>query len=255
MDLNLWIPKIVDELILTFGIFLVVIVIEQFWGAKLKIDLNFFINILGAIVLITIGSSLVFYAQSFLPFSMIKKSVISNKYLHAFSFIFLYDFCYYFFHRLQHKWKPLWMIHKFHHTDSNMNVLTSHRTHFLERAIQVVIIVFPLYFILGYNIESLRLIFYFTLFFLFYSHINIQIPHYGLTKVFVGPSVHRVHHSKDKKEYNSNFAQIFPLFDILFGTFHLPPKKKIITGIASSKSPKSQIKTMLWPILGKNTDK
>jgi uncharacterized membrane protein YvlD (DUF360 family) len=54
MDLNLWIPKIVDELILTFGIFLVVIVIEQFWGAKLKIDLNFFINILGASVLCSI---------------------------------------------------------------------------------------------------------------------------------------------------------------------------------------------------------
>lgn len=255
MNLTVWIPEILNELIRILGIFIIVMIFEYFWGPKQKIDFkNHLINILGAVILIIFGSGLMFYIQSFLPYYIIKESFIRNEYLYAFCFIFLYDFFYYFYHRLQHKWKPLWKIHQFHHTDPNMNVLTSHRSHFLERIIQVTIIGFPVYLILGHNVDAFRIIFILFLFFLVYTHINIQIPHYGLTKIFVGPCVHRIHHSINKSEHNSNFAQIFPLFDILFGTFKMPDKKKIITGMVNCKEYKTQIKTMIWPILGINTD-
>lgn len=134
--------------------------------------------------------------------------------------LLLMEFIIYWIHRAFHKIPMLWSIHAVHHTDTEVDVTTSHRHHPFEPMINALILT-PIIFALGaplivmasYNLlhTAISLI----------SHSNIVLPKKldNILRLFViTPDFHRMHHSSDKQYTNSNYSAIVPWFDHLFGT-------------------------------------
>lgn len=147
--------------------------------------------------------------------------------------LFIGDFVYYWYHRAQHKYAPLWSIHELHHSDSALNASSSLRTFFLERPVQYLLVVVPTYYLISLSplgsvasLDALSLVLLPMVFttWLFFTHANIRLDLGPVTKIFTGPQLHRVHHSTKPEHIDTNFAQFFPIFDLLFGTYVHPKK-------------------------------
>jgi sterol desaturase/sphingolipid hydroxylase (fatty acid hydroxylase superfamily) len=158
---------------------------------------------------------------------------------------FIYDFFYYWFHRLQHK-KLLWPQHKLHHTDHHLNVTTAYRGHWLEDTLRAPLLLMPMglaFVVTPFQAALVTLVFlHWTLF----LHSNLRISMGPLTPIFTGPQYHRIHHSIEPHHQNKNFAAIFPVWDIIFGTYYRPkPSEFPDTGVVGEES-NVTTREMLW---------
>ncbi|MDH5500737.1 MAG: sterol desaturase family protein [Gammaproteobacteria bacterium] len=129
----------------------------------------------------------------------------------------LWDFCYYWNHRLGHEISILWAAHAVHHQSEDYNLSTALRqtsTSFLFSWIFYV----PL-FLIGFPADVLITVAAINLIYQFWVHTQ-QIRRLGvLDRIFVTPSNHRVHHAQNVRYIDKNYGGIFVLWDRLFGTF------------------------------------
>ena len=136
-------------------------------------------------------------------------------------------------HYVEHKVKPLWMVHLVHHTDHNVDTTTANRHHPLESLVRfaftligVLIVGAPIAIVFLY--QSLSLVA--TQF----GHANIKLPKKLdnlLSYVFVSPDMHKVHHHYVLPYTDSNYGNIFSVWDRLFGTFMTLDRDAIIYGV------------------------
>lgn len=174
-------------------------------------------------------------------------AVLRNPWLYAFAAVFSVDALYYVYHRLQHTVPLLWHIHALHHTDPAVNITTSRRTHFLERPIQYLILVTPVLFLLGFSAEGLAVMAVLGPGLLYFSHLDVKLSLGPLTSLVVGPQYHRIHHALDARNHGVNFAQAFPLFDWIGGTYRAPrPREFVATGIEGCKTAADRWRPVVW---------
>ncbi len=130
------------------------------------------------------------------------------------------EFITYWIHRAYHTIPILWRIHAVHHSDTEVDVTTSHRHHPFEPMINALILT-PILFALGAPIVVLASYNLLHTAFSLISHSNIVLPE-KLDKVLrlfvITPDFHRMHHSSDRQYTDSNYSAIVPWFDYLFGT-------------------------------------
>ncbi len=126
----------------------------------------------------------------------------------------------FFTHFLLHKVPIFWRVHRVHHLDTELDITTTVRFHPLEFAIALVPAL-PLVIAFGLAPWVLLLYELFDAGITLFSHANLRLPprvekllHYFI----VTPDLHRVHHSTQHDETNSNYGAVFPLWDFLFGT-------------------------------------
>ena len=140
----------------------------------------------------------------------------SSVWVWVFAF-FLYDFCYYWMHRLHHEVKVLWATHVVHHHGEEFNLSTALRqtsTGFLWKWIFYLPI-----FIVGIPPEVFVTVAGVNLVYQFWVHTE-HIPKLGWYEyVFVSPSNHRIHHAQNKHYVDANYGGVFILWDRLFGTY------------------------------------
>jgi sterol desaturase/sphingolipid hydroxylase (fatty acid hydroxylase superfamily) len=140
----------------------------------------------------------------------------SSVWVWVFAF-FLYDFCYYWMHRLHHEVKVLWATHVVHHHGEEFNLSTALRqtsTGFLWKWIFYLPI-----FIVGIPPEIFVTVAGVNLVYQFWVHTE-HIPKLGWYEyVFVSPSNHRIHHAQNKHYVDANYGGVFILWDRLFGTY------------------------------------
>jgi sterol desaturase/sphingolipid hydroxylase (fatty acid hydroxylase superfamily) len=136
----------------------------------------------------------------------------------------VYDFFYYWMHRLQHASRWLWAEHELHHSEEHMNVTTGVRHHHLEILLKNVLISLPLAIL--FRVPNITVILSLVLsgLFIYFIHANARIGLGPLNRVFANPQVHRIHHSKLPQHIDKNFAAYFPLWDVLFGTYYHPKR-------------------------------
>lgn len=176
-----------------------------------------------------------------------RHELLENPYVWAFLAVFLIDALFYVYHRAQHAIPLFWHIHKLHHTDPAMNITTSKRSHFLERALQYLCLTFPMFWILGMNVQGMTYAAIAVSFWLYAAHADIKLDLGPLTPILVGPQYHRIHHSRLKQHVDVNFAQMFPLFDILGGTYVRPGKNEYpATGVAGCDTAYSRWRPLVW---------
>jgi sterol desaturase/sphingolipid hydroxylase (fatty acid hydroxylase superfamily) len=174
-------------------------------------------------------------------------AVLANPVLYAVTVVFLVDGFYYVYHRLQHAVPLLWHIHKLHHTDPAVNITTAKRTHFLERPLQFFLLVAPALWVVGYNPAGMAYMAVIGPFFLYFAHVDVRLSLGPLTPVFVGPQYHRIHHGRTMQHQTSNFAQAFPLFDMLGGTYRRPDASEYgDTGIDGCETTRDRWRPLIW---------
>jgi len=131
------------------------------------------------------------------------------------------DISIYGMHRLQHAVFVLWRFHAVHHADTAVDASTTLRHHPLEYLMNATIanllfapLGLPLWVLSCYSVMSLNVG--------LLQHANVRLPvrvETMLDVVFVGPALHRAHHSSDTMLYNTNFGIVFSIWDRLFGTY------------------------------------
>jgi sterol desaturase/sphingolipid hydroxylase (fatty acid hydroxylase superfamily) len=71
-----------------------------------------------------------------------------------------------------------------------------------------------------------------------------------LSWLLLTPQMHRIHHSRESRHLDRNFAFIFPLWDVLFGTYYHPgPFEYPATGLASGDRVRTPWQIVAWPFI------
>ncbi|NTU97090.1 MAG: sterol desaturase family protein [Chlorobiaceae bacterium] len=137
--------------------------------------------------------------------------------------ILLIDLWMYAWHRLNHETALLWKFHSIHHSDATLDVTTSWRFHYIEILFSE-LLRFPLFMLIGAGIEHLLLYSLLMTPVIEFHHSNISIPPAmdRLARLIIpSPMMHRLHHSRQRSEHDSNYGSMLSLWDRLFGSFLL----------------------------------
>jgi sterol desaturase/sphingolipid hydroxylase (fatty acid hydroxylase superfamily) len=122
---------------------------------------------------------------------------------------------------IQHKVAWMWHFHKVHHTDKEVDATTALRHHPGESIFRVVAL-FLAIAIMGVPVWMVMLYQTISAFMSQFNHANIKLPKWldtALSWIIVSPDMHKVHHSTWQPQTDSNYANIFSIWDRLFGTF------------------------------------
>ncbi|MBC8046676.1 MAG: sterol desaturase family protein [Fimbriimonadaceae bacterium] len=141
----------------------------------------------------------------------------------------------YFIHFIQHKIKWMWKFHIVHHSDMHVDTTTANRHHPVEslfRAaftlIAVIVAGAPMWLVMVYQSVSAVLS--------QFNHANISLPRWidtSISWIIVSPNMHKVHHHYIQPLTDTNYGNIFSIWDRIFRTFAKvkDTKKDIVYGI------------------------
>ncbi|WP_040278834.1 sterol desaturase family protein [Psychroserpens damuponensis] len=147
--------------------------------------------------------------------------------------LFLDFFGAYLAHYVEHKVKPLWMVHLVHHSDHNVDTTTANRHHPLESIIRFAFTLLGV-FVVGAPIAIVFLYQSLSLVATQFTHANIKLPKKVdtiISYILVSPDMHKVHHHYKLPYTDSNYGNIFSIWDRLFGTFMTLDRNTIIYGV------------------------
>ena len=127
----------------------------------------------------------------------------------------------------------MWRFHMVHHSDTHVDATTGTRHHpgdyFMREVFGLVAIIIlgaPLAFYVFYKIC--------TILFTYFSHANISLPR-GLDKalslLFITPDMHKFHHHFERPWTDTNYGNIFSIWDRAFGTFVYDDPRKVVYGL------------------------
>jgi sterol desaturase/sphingolipid hydroxylase (fatty acid hydroxylase superfamily) len=155
----------------------------------------------------------------------------------------------YLVHLVEHKTKFLWRFHLIHHTDTWIDTTTANRHHpgesvirFIFTTFGVLIVGSPMWMVFLYQTLSVIA----TQF----NHANIALPKkvdVFLSYFIVSPDMHKVHHHYVLPYTDSNYGNIFSIWDRIFGTFMTMPREKIRYGVDTHLKPEehNELKNLL----------
>lgn len=173
--------------------------------------------------------------------------------------IIIMDFVIYIQHVMVHAIPVLWRLHRVHHADLDYDVTTGARFHTIEIILSM-LIKFATILLLGPPVVAVIVFEIILNATAMFNHGNIGLPK-SLDRIvrwfLVTPDMHRVHHSVEDDEANSNFGFSLPWWDRLFGTYRDQPRgghEGMTIGINKFREPKqvSWLPGMLaLPFIGK----
>ncbi|MDH5325272.1 MAG: sterol desaturase family protein [Gammaproteobacteria bacterium] len=172
------------------------------------------------------------------------------------------DFIIYLQHVLVHAVPALWRLHRVHHADLDYDVTTGARFHPIEIILSMLIKMAAIV-VLGAPVIAVIIFEILLNATAMFNHGNLNLPE-SLDKVLrlivVTPDMHRIHHSAEDDEANSNFGFNLPWWDRLFGTYRTQPRaghQGMLIGIHHYRNPKmvNRLPGMLkLPFIGKISD-
>ena len=136
-------------------------------------------------------------------------------------------------HWVEHKTPLLWRLHLVHHSDTHVDTTSANRHHpgesvvrFVFTLLAVIVIGAPMWLVFLYQAVSVVLS--------QFNHANIALPRSldrALAWVFVSPDMHKVHHHYVLPYTDSNYGNVFSVWDRLFGTFMDMDRATLVYGI------------------------
>jgi sterol desaturase/sphingolipid hydroxylase (fatty acid hydroxylase superfamily) len=175
--------------------------------------------------------------------------------------VVILDFAIYLQHIMFHAVPALWRLHRVHHADLDFDVTTGARFHPIEIVLSM-LIKFAVIAILGAPAAAVIIFEIVLNATSMFNHGNLRLPLAAdcwLRLFIVTPDMHRVHHSIEDHETNSNFGFNLSLWDRAFGTYKAQPDaghEAMTIGIRDFREPKlaSDLPGMLiLPFLGRIT--
>ncbi|UTW60569.1 sterol desaturase family protein [bacterium SCSIO 12741] len=133
-------------------------------------------------------------------------------------FAFLaWDFCFYWLHRLHHKFPLLWAVHVVHHEGEHFSLSLGIRNSWYSSLTSLPF--FVALALIGVPVEIFIATSSIHYFIQFYNHNRVVGKSGWLEKIMITPSHHRVHHGKNPEYLDRNFGGTLVIWDKLFGTF------------------------------------
>jgi sterol desaturase/sphingolipid hydroxylase (fatty acid hydroxylase superfamily) len=136
-------------------------------------------------------------------------------------------------HYVEHKIPVLWRFHLVHHTDTHVDTTTANRHHpgesvirFVFTLLGVILVGAPVAIIMLYQSLSVVLS--------QFNHANIGIPKVvdkWISYVIVSPNMHKVHHHYQLPYTDTNYGNIFSIWDRIFRTFAVKDPKTLVYGV------------------------
>lgn len=163
------------------------------------------------------------------------------------TWLVLVDFSDYCIHRVLHE-PALWSFHAVHHSDEAMNFTTSFRMHIFELVLmRLMILTFAAW--ANVPIEAVLIAELIAGVYNKFVHMDVDV-HFGpLNRVLATPRLHRWHHAMDPAAYGKNLANIFSLWDTLFGTYHCPGRYEGQTGLGADGPGTGVVGNLFWPVI------
>lgn len=165
--------------------------------------------------LLTKGVGLITYALA-LKYLALLQLPEDSLWVWLFAFV-LYDFCYYWHHRLGHERNVLWAAHSVHHQSEDYNLSTA-----LRQTSTGFVLGWVFYLpiaVLGVPLPVFVTVATVNLLYQFWVHTR-HVPKLGWFEwLFVTPSNHRAHHAQNALYMDRNYGGVFIVWDRLFGTF------------------------------------
>lgn len=161
--------------------------------------------------------------------------------------LIIVDFFSYWIHRFMHKVPSLWHIHAVHHSSHHMDWLAASRVHVAELVVNRFVGYIPLLF-MGFSPAATYAYLVFISFHAIFIHANVRFRFPGFRWILATPEFHHWHHSSEKEALDKNFAAFLPVYDVIFGSAHLPahlPSKYGTT--AETKVPDGFIGQFTYP--------
>jgi sterol desaturase/sphingolipid hydroxylase (fatty acid hydroxylase superfamily) len=140
--------------------------------------------------------------------------------LQAFLILFIGDFFGYWMHRFFHG-RRLWAFHAVHHSSVDLDWLSAVRVHPVNDLVMKIVGALPLV-AAGFSPLAVAAIVPVLTIYAIAVHANVDWDFGPLRAIVVSPRFHRWHHTNEAHARDKNFAGLFPVFDILFGTYHMP---------------------------------
>jgi sterol desaturase/sphingolipid hydroxylase (fatty acid hydroxylase superfamily) len=176
--------------------------------------------------------------------------------------VLVLDLIIYLQHVMVHAVPALWRLHRIHHADPDFDVTTGVRFHPLEILLSM-LIKFAAIVVLGIPVLAVVIFEVLLNATSMFNHANLRLP-LGLDRVLrwvvVTPDMHRVHHSVEDDEANSNFGFNLPWWDRLLGTYRDQPRAGhtgMTIGIHRYRAPRdvAWLPGILWlPFRGQVSD-
>jgi sterol desaturase/sphingolipid hydroxylase (fatty acid hydroxylase superfamily) len=152
-------------------------------------------------------------------------------------------------HFTEHRIKILWRFHLIHHTDTYIDTTSGNRHHpgesvirFVFTTLGVLIVGCPMWMVFMYQTLSVVA----TQF----THANICLPKKLdklMSYIIVSPDMHKIHHHYKLPYTDSNYGNIFSIWDRIFGTFLYLNREEIVYGVDTHMNPEENNK--LVPLL------
>jgi sterol desaturase/sphingolipid hydroxylase (fatty acid hydroxylase superfamily) len=142
-------------------------------------------------------------------------------------------------HFTEHKVKLLWRFHLIHHSDTYIDTTSGNRHHpgesvirFVFTTLGVLIVGSPMWMVFMYqtlSVVATQL-----------THANICLPKKldkVMSYILVSPDMHKIHHHYKLPYTDSNYGNIFSIWDRIFGTFSYMERETIIYGVDTHMDP------------------
>jgi sterol desaturase/sphingolipid hydroxylase (fatty acid hydroxylase superfamily) len=143
-------------------------------------------------------------------------------------------------HWVEHRSPPLWRLHLVHHSDTEVDTTTANRHHpgesvvrFAFTTLAVLVTGAPMWLVFLYQSLSVVLS--------QFNHANIALPpavDRVLSWVIVSPDMHKVHHHFVLPYTDSNYGNVFSVWDRLFGTFRTLDRAALVYGVDTHMEPR-----------------
>src|SRR5262249_36249851 len=130
------------------------------------------------------------------------------------------DFANYWNHRFMHT-ALVWPVHAIHHSEPDVNGMTTFRVHALEDFVMGCSYVLLLTW-LSIPADALGILGVVLILHNMYIHADLDWTHGPFELFFASPRFHRWHHADVPEARGKNLANVMPIFDVIFRTYYCP---------------------------------
>jgi sterol desaturase/sphingolipid hydroxylase (fatty acid hydroxylase superfamily) len=262
--LSAWLLQVLlgDPFVLMIGMFLIIGIIEFLVPAR-KIPFRHYafnavyglVTVFVAAIIAPVLSACTAYAIQYVGLGFIDLralgfSDIAGSIVAVLVAALIFDFFFYWLHRLHHGNKFLWQQHLLHHCDEHMNVTSAARLHIFENFMTPVFVTIPMAILFKMPPVTIGILSLIPFAWIYFVHANVRLGFGPLWWLITSPQYHRIHHSLEKAHIDKNFVDWFPVWDILFGTAYRPRSGECpATGVAGVEV-KTLKEAYLLPVKG-----
>jgi sterol desaturase/sphingolipid hydroxylase (fatty acid hydroxylase superfamily) len=169
------------------------------------------------------------------------------EWLQLIEVLIITDFVGYWSHRWFHMTR-MWKFHAVHHSPKRLDWLSGYRMHPMNDALSRVFQSIPL-LALGFSPMILEPYIIIIVVYVVFLHSNIRWTFGPFKYVLAGPTFHRWHHSSEPEALDMNYSVIFPIWDILFGTWYYPDRQPSRYGVKDDSVPERFLGQLIHPFI------